>query len=239
MNQENGFTLVEGLLIVLIVLFVGFAGYTVLSNNRDDSAESETKLTQSDSAQTSDTPEENANEENIEEKESELQSKYETENWAEVNSGQRGFSVNIPNGWSVTNVLDSDWVYSRSAEDTNYDKGVGSATVNVVESTGFGGPSRFTILHSGNANFLDGDEEKLGSFSAENVEGYKYYKKYPEKVGQGIGPLPGQESYTYVFTGIGIGSKTTYVSYNIQKGEANDIELVDAIVSTLFVDEEN
>jgi type II secretory pathway pseudopilin PulG len=36
MNKQKGFTLLEGLLIVLILCVVGFAGYTVWNNNQDE-----------------------------------------------------------------------------------------------------------------------------------------------------------------------------------------------------------
>ncbi|MFT4532121.1 MAG: Tfp pilus assembly protein PilV [Candidatus Saccharimonadales bacterium] len=39
MKNQRGFTLVEGLLIVLILSVIGFAGYTVWNNNQDDEAE--------------------------------------------------------------------------------------------------------------------------------------------------------------------------------------------------------
>jgi len=39
MNKQNGFTLVEGLLIVLILSVIGFAGYYVWSQNQDDETE--------------------------------------------------------------------------------------------------------------------------------------------------------------------------------------------------------
>jgi type II secretory pathway pseudopilin PulG len=44
MSKQKGFTLVEGLLIVLIISVVGFAGYTVWNNQQDDKNVNSTEI---------------------------------------------------------------------------------------------------------------------------------------------------------------------------------------------------
>jgi len=56
MNNQKGFTVVEGLLILLILTVIGFAGYTVWNNNQDDSSDSnEATQSQSEDSQKEDT----------------------------------------------------------------------------------------------------------------------------------------------------------------------------------------
>lgn len=52
MNKQSGFTLVEGLLIVLILSVVGFAGYTVWNQNQGKDSNSENSSSLSDSQTT-------------------------------------------------------------------------------------------------------------------------------------------------------------------------------------------
>ena len=56
MNKQKGFSLVEGLLIILIVSVVSFAGYTVWNNNQEDEATETTQVSEGGSAEISEFP---------------------------------------------------------------------------------------------------------------------------------------------------------------------------------------
>ncbi len=217
-NKQNGFTLVEGLLIVLILSVIGFAGYTVWNNNQDNEIEQAETVQQIDES-----PNESAEKAEV----------AISESWKTVSSGQDGFSVKIPDGWKVLNVLDSNWITVRTADNTIFAKGA-PAEVTGTESFGTDGPSRVNIIRfdDDNFSFLDGDEENLGEFKAINVTGTKYYKKYPAEADEGIGALPNQQSYTYKFE---FGNSTTFITYNIQVGEDDILNIVEEMVATLNI----
>jgi competence protein ComGC len=215
MNRQKGFTLVEGLLIVLTISVIVLTSLFVVNMNKE-SSQTNTENTTSDEVEV--VSEENA---------------PRSASWKLVESGQDGFSVNIPDGWEVVNAMDSNWIIAGEADNTVYQEGV-SAVVEETESFGTDEPLRFNLTRFDDDNFifLDGDEQNLGEFSAKNAKGTKYYKEYPNEMGDGIGPLPGQITYTYMFE---VGDSTTFVIYNQQIGEPDILDIVEELIATLTI----
>jgi type II secretory pathway pseudopilin PulG len=91
MNKQKGFTLVEGLLIVLIVSVVGFAGYTVWNNQQDDESENTDTVQQETEVQ-----ENNEQSEEISETASTV-----PEGWTSYKNNQYNFSFAYPDNWTI------------------------------------------------------------------------------------------------------------------------------------------
>jgi hypothetical protein len=227
-TNQKGFSAVTVLLALLIIGVIGGVGYYVYnaqkkSNNPD--------------LQSSKSQKNNAVTEKAQE------TKDETINWTLLNSGLGGFSIKIPDGWTVINMSDSNAILSQNIE---YIKGQ-KAKIETVKTGGSDQTFRFSIMQFKDGDdyqVLDGDEQKT-EFIAGDLKGTKYYKKYPlEKVG-GLGPYPGMESYKYEFKKAGT---TTYISYNIfnyneyskdiltiKESDPNRINLIDQVAKTLKV----
>jgi hypothetical protein len=167
--------------------------------------------------------------------------------WKEVTSKQKAFSLRIPDGWQVANYGGSDNIRGQGLD---YKKGQ-PATIEDM-ATPYAGDSIFRLnimrFEKGEPQAtLDGDEKKE-TFKTSTLEGTRYYKKYPVKEPEGLGPYPGMESYTYEFKKDGA---TVYVTYNIfndnqyirqilspsvfSKADKNQVELIERMVKTLVI----
>lgn len=125
MNTQRGFTLVEGLLIAIVVGIVGFAGYTVWSNQQDDETvqtEAVKQEQQPEQLDDKDKPESVAQEPNAI-----------PEGWKTVSNN--GLTVSYPETWDNT--------------DEDYQKlNVLGLLDGDIANTGFGSP--FGYMHKGN-----------------------------------------------------------------------------------------
>jgi len=204
MSKRNGFGAVEGLLVVVILAVVGFGGYYVFNNQNDnDSPQNSNNSISQTQDSTSDVDQESPR----------------ADTWKLVTSGQNGFELRVPDGWSALNIQDSDWLYIPNADGTNHNEG-SPAEIENLESFGTDGRSRFSIVHFDNTDdfaYLTGEEENKGSIKADSVDGTIYYESplEPEEVGEGIGPAVGVEYYTFEFK---TDTTTTYVNYSRQTG---------------------
>ncbi len=90
MNKQKGFTLVEGLLIILMFSVIGFAGYDVWNNQQDDEA----KQTETVQEKELETTEENEQApENV---------SNTLEGWKIYNDAENGISFAHPSDWVIT-----------------------------------------------------------------------------------------------------------------------------------------
>jgi len=230
-KSQSGFSAGHILLILGVVGILGVAGWRVYDSRKQ--TEQQPKPTQSNE---SSAPEETT----VEVKDAEALK------WKQVAARAGGFSIHIPDGWEVQNYEGN----SIKAQKVAYQPGV-AATVN-EPGMAYAGDSifRFNVTQFGpddKFDFLDGDEQKQ-AFKLGDIEGTRYYKKYPVEAPQGLGPYPGMETYTYEFKKDG---KTTYVAYNIfndneyirrilspatfSEGDKNQVELVERAVNTLQI----
>ncbi len=91
MNKQNGFSVVEGLLIVLVIAIVGFGGWYVWNNNKTPVREN-IALNQDD-ANNADS---NSNKDTTQAIPTELPS-----GWEEVSSAEVPFTFGLPKGWKA------------------------------------------------------------------------------------------------------------------------------------------
>jgi len=136
MTKQKGFTLVEGLLIVLTLSVVGFAGYTVWNNGQEDEAE-QAETAQQEAEQQAEETVNNKEQQNNEEEVQEPQS-----NTISV----KHLSVELPGGWGQVEGAEK----STGAPEFYYEFSDGSGrTIGVsVNSGGFGGSGDGSITMS-------------------------------------------------------------------------------------------
>lgn len=198
-RNDSGFSAVEGILVLLIVGIVGFVGWYVWNqnnktpNSNNTSANTNTVPTSKPKTSTNST----------------APIDKEAQTWILAESKQKGFTIRIPDGWEVVNYGGSNSIRSKSIV-------YKSGTKAIVESSDspYAGDSIFKFevsqyKNSDNFRYLDGDEEK-SSFVAGTITGTKYHKTYPLVKLEGVGPIPGEDIYTYEFK---TSDKTTYVVY--------------------------
>ena len=237
-KNQNGFSVVEALLIFVIVGTIGGTGWYVYNSNKKtndllNSADNTKILNPSKSKKA-----EHAKEE----------VDVEAQSWQLTKSAQNGFRVKIPDGWEINNYGKSDNI---RANKIIYKAGTKAIIDNLEYAYAGDGLTRFQIYqfkNTDNVKFLDGDETK-NSFTADNVTGSKYYKKYPLEPLMGIGPIPGEETYTYEFK---TSEKTTYVIYRIlnknqyseeflrnnhkqESSDPNQVSLIERVIKTLTI----
>lgn len=168
-----------------------------------------------------------------------------TANWVTVKSGQSGFSIKIPDGWEVTNFLEDNNIRGDSL---NLSKGV-PAKID-KQNTKFAGDGtvRLNIAQYkySSKDSYSGEYVKKQEFSSGSLKGARYYNLYPEVPVDGIGPVPGSETYTYEFITQQTTTLVTYTIFNynqytrvtspgMTKSDLNQIATVDSMVKTLEI----
>ena len=96
MNKQKGFSLVEGLLIVLILCVVGFAGYTVWNDNQDDDSEQTDTVQQESTQQSVEQPSDPSEE-----------APSIPEGWVKYENEELGISFNHTSEWG--NIIEKDF----------------------------------------------------------------------------------------------------------------------------------
>lgn len=214
MKNQKGFTLVEGLLIVLVLLVIGFGGYNVWSNNKVDDPES-TSITE-----ITETP---SSEKNIET--STNGDEVISAKWITFES-TKGWSVKVPDGWDVVSNNNSEGFWIGSTP--QYSEG--KPAVITVTDGGRGGP--FALIVS---SYTTGDPatqipEYLtdeSDFNVVNVNGKRYSgtltQEYPM-----VGSV-GNTVYWYVLQG---DTKTVIFMHN-DFNDTNSKEVLDLLEKSL------
>lgn len=165
--------------------------------------------------------------------------------WITVKSGHAGFSIKIPDGWEVTNylkdnnvrgdslILSSDKPAKVDAQNAAY-AGDGTARLDIVQ-----------FKNPGNHSYTETYKQKQ-AFSSGSLIGTRYYTVHPVEPVDGIGPLPGSETYTYEFVTQQTVTFVTYTIFNLNqyskamlqdqtKSDINQIDTVDSMVKTLEI----
>lgn len=233
MKKQFGFTLVEGLLIVLIVSFIGFAGYYVWNSQKDSDETTDQSSSQSESEQ--DTEDEVATEVDI------------SEDWKRFTSGNKGFSVKLVNGMTGLSDTTSDFIIVNT-----YSESDSPADITEVEGYGSDGHSVLTVYQMKDSQSFSMTEKlefKEVSFTTSSgVTGVKQTFKTPYSPPcEGPGCYVGTEYTNYEFEDDSTGL-TTYVVYarrilnpetaKIYDMKADDPDLsaeIDAIVKSLEI----
>lgn len=216
-NKQQGFTLVEGLLILFVLAVIGGVGYYVWS--KQDSKISDNSANQQ-AADTSETDEEAA------------EPADETDSWLSYTSVQKTYTVRIPDGWDMIHLIDTENLYGgRSQEGLVYKPGQQAK----VETTygGWDGPSPFALYVPGaNHDQIVKEGDKQGEIkAASGQQAEKYYFVEADELEE-IGYIKGAKVYNYYF---GSDGKYIQIQHVVNPGNTDQHERVEQMLKTLVV----
>lgn len=210
MNNQKGFGVVEVLIILVVVGLIGGAGWYVSSQNKVNTRDQA-------SSKESDKNGENASEE----------SDDGTSTWLTFTPNSKLYTIKLPDGWSFWHQDDDcDCLYSQVM-------GFEAGTPATIEKTQGGRDGVFGYFIA--ADDSDRSAERFaglkqqGTIKAGELTGKKYYFEQTTDA-EGIGLEKGGKSYSYYFIKDG---KGIYISYSINPGETNNLELVEKSIKTL------
>lgn len=219
--NNEGFSVVEGLLLLVIIGVISGAVFYVYNANK----------------KTNESLENTGNSEvtKRDKKEEPTAKKDLTKDWYEYKSFSGSFSMKIPDGWQLVGskgLGGMAGMCTESADCVTYHEGV-RATVRQSEG-GRGGPFRF-ILNEGETAGVGTYFErgtKAGEIKAGNVT---FEKRVFTQTKAPEGPdLPkGGKEYSYLYSN---GNKSIYVSYAIfSPNEKDEVQYVDAAIASLKI----
>jgi hypothetical protein len=207
--NSKGFSGLEGLLLLVVVGLIGFIGWYVYSSGNKQKVTNET--TNQTAKEESKTKEELT--------------------WKRIDSGKKGFSVQLPDGWGeVLRPLDSDLLTIRGTKQPQYQEGK-EVVIKDLEGFGTDGPGVFTIL------IHDNIAEPRGvatDFSVGDLKGKKYTYVAEKDSERGLGEEDkGDKRYDYRFQ-LKDG-KQLAIFYNVYANtdDKDQITTVDKIVGSI------
>lgn len=213
MNKQKGFSLVEGLLVILILTIIGFGGYYVWNRDKDSTAsnsETASQIAQSgvddklieDECDVDDEPSDSCSvdsEDDI------------SADWERYESSQGEFSIKIADGLEGVRDTTSDFFIFRT-----FSSNSGSAVVRDIDGYGSDGFTALSIYTADNDNLWQPTEtENLVEVAFETdsgLEGTKrtYNDPYQPPC-EAIGCYLGNKNVIYEFA---TGTKTTRIWYS-------------------------
>jgi hypothetical protein len=214
-NNEKGFSVVEGLLIVLVLAVIGFVAVYVLDRNNQQKSTTQPTASNQQSA-------------------SEVAKDKETPevlDWERITSGPKTFSVQIPDGWGeILRPLTTDWLTIRGEKQPLFTDGK-PVVVRDLEGFGTDGPSVFSIVVHDNIAEPRGTAT---TFRIGDLEGKKYTRIVQEDSEPALDQeFKGDKKYDYRFKLAN--GKQLVVWYNVYaRADTNDqIATVDKIVTSI------
>ena len=232
--NKNGFTTVEILLTLILVVIIGFAGWNVLSSTQDRYEEDTKEVTtgqesateQQDNVRQFDNEEQRATD-----SDTEAQTKL-SDNWTNASSELGDYRFKIPNGWSLLSYIDSNFVSSGSYQDSLIfeDGRLGS-----IRSTEGGSDGRLPVvidIRDREAFIPETDNFAVQDHRIGGLEGKKYTYSYPSDYEcEGLGcPLPGETWQVYSTE---LDDSFFVVYYSFATDEADQSAIVEELVSTI------
>lgn len=222
MKNNKGFSVIEGLLIMVILGIIGGTGWYVY-NVQNKTTES---LINADAANSS-----AVNYKTSKTTKPNITPDPTTGSWVAVTSGAKRFSIKVPDGWSFLNWTSRDYLQAYGYEDVSYNV---SQPAKVIDQNGFvrdsGDPTRFSVNGGPISNKSvrakpDASPTDFGPVSG--VMGKKYIETF--KIDK-YGVKAGTKNYSYRFEG-----KTTFlvVDYWILPGETDQSATVEKAITTL------
>lgn len=218
-NFQSNFTaLLAGGGVIIVVLVLGIAGWVAWRS--EDGTEPRSSKEPA--------PRAEVNEELIEE----------SAGWERIVSGSAQFSVRIPDGWSVVNCTNTDWLYVRHEVDMEgqalaYSEGE-DVVVEERECSGFSDIVKFSIRSFGTDENAEvrapqyPPEGEKRDVSAKNVDGERFCSSETRRPYESAPAIV--NSCNYVFRG---DTYQHWVTYQQLEGEENRRELIDMVVYTL------
>lgn len=214
--NQSGFGLVDGLLIAIVVLLVGFIGYYVYSNNQEN-AKPEVTVSKSAVKTVNKKPATTVDE---------------TASWLLYQAPSSAYSLRLPDGWKFQRYMKGDSITAFNASDTVYVKGQ-PATISEVEFGRDFANLSYGLFYGDSANITinPAATEQTGFKTNQGLSVKKYmYTQVEEQ--QALGPSKGTITYSYYIVK---GGKTMQISHDIATGEANKTDLVEKSTKTLVI----
>ena len=165
-----------------------------------------------------------------------------------LTSDKKGFSLCIPDGWTVGTLKGGDYVFAgqplaTQEADIEYAKNK-DVFVDMYDSASSDDPYRFAVQQAADTDLgvvLTGGEQQSEFKLTSGVTGTRYYKQYPLEKRDNRAYFPGEKAYLYAFKK---NNKVTFVVYNIfQKNEFTEgtikqddkdrLSLVEDVIKTL------
>ncbi len=212
-KNENGYGLnvVKGLLVLGVVVTVGLVGWFVWTKQNGevvlDTSEDDTLLC-----------------------DTQIESQ---KSWKLVMSSEQSFSMCVPGGWTLLSDTDANRFGVVPPFKIEADKDA------VVENLVMGGKDgvtwdQFQVFEAINnyQGWTDEAKAQKDSFVLnDGTEGTRYYTKHVN-VGEGIGPVEGEEDYEYLFEKNG---KFIHAVYTIHPGTEKQLETIESVLKTLVI----
>ncbi len=216
--NKQGFTVVEVLMILLVVVIVGAIGWYVWRqrNLASQNAASDSARSSEQQSTTSSKKEKT--------KTTTTTTSDASADWNSYKSKTGGFTIKVPDGWKLTAI--NGWLYGHQDSDV-VDK---SGTDGKVTETEFGwdGPSALTVMADSKyaSQLVDGD--KQGTITSNSgVVFTKYYQLVSETVQ--MGPTKGDKIYTYYANQ---GGKKAVIQRTFHKGDTVDLTSTELLVKS-------
>lgn len=161
----------------------------------------------------------------------------------EVVSGDKSYSIKIPNGWSVELDTGGNSLKAAEPEDITYTADT-KPTIAWLDGWGTDSPMRFSIYYSTESEDVATAEEgeAVTPFVTDDgLEGMRYYKQHPLEAVDGPGYLPGEKTYIYRFEKSGARASIVYrlleknnfsPADQLSESDPNQLELIEQVVKT-------
>ena len=219
-KNSNGFTVIEGLLILFIVgIISGVGWYVWQAKEKSDKS--------MDQAAATDLTTSSKNEASTDE----------TANWKVLQSPD-GFSIKLADGWNITDCTDGSithYYYIQDIKDINYQAGTTAKVIDGGNDSCSTADSliRFNIQLPDPSEqivtALNNDAKSLGDFQAGSATAKKYY------LNESWNPYDpdGTKEYLYLFD-----SKKgkLLITYWIAPGDKDNMQLVEKVINSLEID---
>jgi hypothetical protein len=208
MKKQDGFTVVEVLLTLLLVSFISFAGYYVWNSQKHTTEDKKSNGASNKSAVASGS------------KPVDIAS-----SWLKYTTSDRVYGVNLPDGYDFEKSDDGSLIMALE-EKMVYQKGT-KATLN--ELLGRGAVVGLFVNFDAQSNMSDGATPMKDFSTKSGVQVSEYYQLYSED-SEGIGPSKGTKEYIFIAYK---GSKKVEVRYTSLN--PSQLDTVEQMVKTISI----
>ena len=210
-HKESGFTLVEGLLVTLIVIVVGFAGYYI--NNQNEHTVSKTEAQKV--AETTKT--------------SDKKPVKETDSWLLYQPPGKDYSIRLADGWVLERYQKDSGLYQFSNDKLALVKGT-KAVVDEIQGGKDGDTGFFLNYATENIDqILPQGEQQTSLKTDDGLEVEKY--RYVQISGtEGIGLQAGDTQYTYIIRKTS--SRVIEAGYSFKLNADDHHDVVEKVIKT-------
>lgn len=237
MKKQSGFTLVEGLLIVLILAVVGFAGYYVLSNQTKDNDNDKVVVQNS---------QEDANDDAVEKTPITTEPEISAD-WKRFEAANNAFSIKLADGMTGINAESEAIIVVKEYSDNDQ-----PANIEIVDGYGSDAHTVLSIYQTDDPQFFAYTEKidlvEVPFTTSSGLTGIKQSFKTPyDPPCEGLGCYVGTEYIYYEFKNPETGETIVIVNtrrklnpetakiYDLKADDPDLSTIVDAIAKTLKI----